>query len=345
MIEFTSVTERTRLVDPAGGELTQTLEHRLDPLTRSVASINAALGEKAKAFLGGPDLELLRDLESRTKPGCPFCGAAERGTRFAPDVVPEGQLAVGRALALPNLFSKCGFDAVVVVDPAQHVLAPSRIAADALGDAVRAAAELVRRARAHDAGLVHHAAGMNFLAPGGSSIPHPHLQVQARTVPYSRLAAARSASAEHLAHSGRSYWAELVEEEVRRGARHVGDTGGGRVRWLAADAPSHQREIWGILPGTSSLVDLHDEDARAFGEGISKVVSSYERAGSHSFTLAFWSSPGPDEAWALQVRICSRPAVRPLYYNYDTWFAPLFLGDDVHTETPEQTAAALRASW
>jgi len=38
-------------------------------------------------------------------------------------------------------------------------------------------ARVTRRARAYDAFLVHHIAGMNFLGPGGSSVPHPHFQV------------------------------------------------------------------------------------------------------------------------------------------------------------------------
>ena len=52
--------------------------------------------------------------------------------------------------------------------------------------------------------------------------------------------------------------------------------------------------------------------------------------------------PGRAADLGLQVRICSRPAMRSLYNNYETWFAPLFLGDDAHTEAPEQYAARLR---
>jgi hypothetical protein len=31
--------------------------------------------------------------------------------------------------------------------------------------------------------------------------------------------------------------------------------------------------------------------------------------------------------------------------NYDTWFAPMFVGDEVHTEAPERYAERLRARW
>ena len=344
-MEFASVTERAVLVDPAGNRAEQVIEHRTDPLTGAVASVNAALGEKAKAFLGTADVALLEDFQEKTRAACPFCAAAEKGTRFLPDFVAEGQLRIGDAVAMPNLFSKCALDSVVVVDPARHVLFPSRIARDALADALRAATALVRRARAHDPALVHHLAGMNFLNPGGSSVPHPHLQVHVRGVPYSGVARVLERSAEHLARTGGSFWTALVERERADGARYVGRTGD--VEWLAAWAPAHQKEFWGVLPGTGSLAEASDRDAEGFAEGLSRILSFYEEAGTHPFTLAFFSSPetGQGAAFALHVRVCSRPAFKPLYSNYDTWFAPLFAGDDVHTEAPERYAERLRARW
>jgi galactose-1-phosphate uridylyltransferase len=342
-MDLASVTERTVLLDPAGNRMEQVIEHRIDPLLGTVASLNAAMGEKARAFLGTTDLELLRRLEEESAAGCPFCGAAERGTRYPPEIAAEGQLRVGDALAMPNLFSKAAFDSVVVVDPSRHVLAPSRISRPALGDAFRAAGELVRRARAHDPSLVHHLAGMNFLHPGGSSVPHPHLQVHVRGVPYSGLARILRRSAEYQARTGRSFFRALLDEERRRGERWIGATG--EVEWVAAFAPAHQREIWGILPGTAGLADLSGAAARDFAEGISRVVSSYEEAGTHPFTFAFLSSPGAAAGFSLHVKICSRPALKPLYVNADAWFGPVFAGDDVHVEAPETYAARLRSRW
>ncbi len=119
------------------------------------------------------------------------------------------------------------------------------------------------------------------------------------------------------------------------------------MSWIAAFAPAHQREVWGILPGTASLAEARDEDLAAFGDGIARVVSAYEEWGAHPFTFAFQSSPVPgrEGEWALHVKLCSRPAFKAMYANYDTWFGPLFAGDDVHTEAPEVYAARLRARF
>lgn len=343
-MELTSVTERAVLVDPAGNRSEQVIEHRTDPLTGTVASMNGALGEKAKAFLGAADVALLEDLQERTRAGCPFCAPAERGTRWPADLFPDGQLRVGDAVAMPNLFAKAGFDSVVIVDPARHVLFPSRLSARALADAIRASRELVRRARASDAALVHHVVGMNFLQPGGSSVPHPHFQVHVRRVPYSGLARTMAAAVAFRTREGRGFFDALLEAE-RGGPRSLGRTGS--VEWLAAFAPGHQKEVWGVLPGTASVADLTDADAEAFAEGIARVVAFYEASGIHPFTFAFLSSPAPrpSDGWALHVKLCSRPAFRSLYANYDTWFTPKLLGDDVHVEPPEAWAERLRARW
>jgi UDPglucose--hexose-1-phosphate uridylyltransferase len=345
MIQFAATVERTFLVDPSGARAEQSIEHRIDPLMGTIASINTVLGEKAKIFLGTADVDLLTEMEQSTKAGCPFCNASEKGTRFLPEFVAEGQLRAGNALAMPNLFSKCAFDSVVVLDHTRHVLFPSRIGAEALANGIRVSAELVRRARARDPKLVHHVVGMNFLNPGGSSVPHPHFQAHVRGVPYSAVARTMRRSARFHAAHGRSYWAALVEEERALGLRHLGRTGD--VEWIAAYAPAHQKEIWGVLPGVGSLAEIEDQHARGFAEGIAKVISFYERSGTHPFTFAFLSSPdaGWRDRYALHVKICSRPAFRALYSNYDTWFIPKLIGDDVHVDMPERYAEQLRSSW
>jgi galactose-1-phosphate uridylyltransferase len=344
-MELISITERTTLIDPGGNRAEQTIEQRIDPLTGNVASVNLALGEKARAFLGTADVELLRDFETRSKAGCPFCSAKEKGTRFLPDLIEEGQLRIGRALAFPNLFSKCRYDSVVIVDPERHVLFPSQLAREALGDAIRVCAELARRTRAREPSLVHHLAGMNFLQPGGSSVPHPHFQMHVRSVPFSGVARVVERSEEYWRAHGRSFWDEMLDEEGKIGARYVGSTGS--VDWIAAFAPAHQKEFWGVLRSTGSLAEIDDRAASSFADGLSRVLSFYESSGVHPFTFAFFSSPraGSGPFFSLHVRICARPPFRNLYANFDSWFGPKLVGDEAHTEPPERYAEQLRAIW
>ena len=75
--------------------------------------------------------------------------------------------------------------------------------------------------------------------------------------------------------------------------------------------------------------------------GYQEVVEAFRRAGDSVRA----GGAMVRRAFALQVKLCARPAFRPLYTNYDTWFAPKLVGDDAYTEAPEQYAARLKARW
>ncbi len=341
MIKFESLVERAVMTGPAGEPMVQQIEHRRDPLTATVCSLNGFLGEKAKAFLGVADVDFLRKLQEESRAACPFCVAAERGTRFPEEFCQGGMLRRGDSLGVPNLFSKAGLDAVVIVNHRRHELFPSRIESDDFGNAVKVAVDLVRRA-AGRYGFIHHLVGMNFLHPGGSSVPHPHLQVNARGMAYSGVSRLIEAGRVFRRADGACYWRELLDVEKRESRRYLGATGA--VEWIVPFAPAHQKEAWGILPGAGSLAEIDDRIAGDFGQGIGRLAAFYEQEGHYAFTMAFFSSPlaGAAEHFSLHVKLCARPAFKPLYANYDTWFSPKFVGDEVHTATPEEYGARMR---
>ncbi len=166
-----------------------------------------------------------------------------------------------------------------------------------------------------------------------------------RGVPYSGVARLLEASAAWRRRTGHDYWRALVDQEQASGGRYIGRDG--PVEWLAAFAPAHQREIWGLVPGVGSLVELDEAGVKGLAAGLDRVLTYYEEVGVHPFNLAFMSSPEPGRGgeFALQVRACSRPPLRNLYVNYETWFGPMFAGDEIHTEAPEAYAGRLRERW
>lgn len=345
MIEFKKVIEKTVMVDPAGKLFEQIIEQRIDPLTGNVASINTFLGEKAKAFLGNSDIEIMNELEAKTKENCPFCNVFEKGTKYVESFCQKGNFTLGNSVAMPNLFSKCTFDSVIIINYKNHILFPKKIDVHDFANSIMLAKEIIEKALLHDSELIHHILGMNFLNPGGSSVPHPHFQLHIRKVPYSGVNKLISLSRMYSNSYGKNYWQSLYDEEKKSRERFISEDGD--VFWLSAFAPSHQREIWGILKGKSSILDIGKDDAENFARGISKIISYYEEINNHPFTFAFFSSPDKkdkDYFW-LQVRICSRPAFKNLYSNYDTWFAPKFVGDEAHTTAPEEYAKHLREKW
>lgn len=345
MIEFKKIIEKTVMIDPSGKLLEQIIEQRIDPLTGNTASINTFLGEKAKAFLGNADIEMMKELELKTKENCPFCNVFEKGTKYVDTFCKEGYFVLGNSVAMPNLFSKCTFDSVIIINYKNHTLFPKKIDVEDFTNSIILAKKIIEKVKQYDHELSHHILGMNFLNPGGSSVPHPHFQLHIRKVPYSGVNKLISLSKIFLNSHRKNYWECLYDEEKRLRERFIAEDGD--VFWVSAFAPSHQRELWGILKGKASLLDIDEQDAKNFAKGISKIVSFYEEINNHPYTLAFFSAPDNDfrDSFWLQVRICSRPAFKNLYSNYDTWFAPLFVGDEVHTTAPEEYAMHLRERW
>lgn len=344
-MEFLSKKEKVFMIDPSGKRIEQTVEHRIDPLTGSVCTINIFLGEKAKAFLGNADVQLLKKLQEDSRNGCPFCSVLESGTRFNEDFVKEGYLIRDESVAVPNLFSKAGMDAVIILNYKRHTLFPSEISERDIANAIKVGMDFIRRGKSLNQDAVHHIMGMNFLHPGGSSVPHPHFQVQMRNVPYSGILRLVNSSRDYFHKNGKNYWIELIEKEKSEGKRYIGSTGD--VEWIVPFAPSHQKEIWGIYLAKGSFFDAPYDVAEGLSMGISKIISFYEKEGHYAFTFSFFSTPeeGSGQYFPLHVRLAARPAFRALYPNYDSWFLPKMIGDEVLVISPEEYAQRIKESF
>ncbi len=340
MIEFQSLKETVDFVSFDGSLMKQEIEHRKDPLTGVVATINGFLGEKAKAFLGSKDNELLKDLEEKTKANCPFCVADKSGTRFQRDFVEEGFFRAGDSICVPNLFSKARLDGVCIINKNKHILNLKEYSAEDFYNALINCRDFIERGQ-KCYNLSHHILGMNFLHPGGSSVPHPHLQVHVRGYEYSGLTNLINLSKGYFFKNKENYWQELLLKEKELGARYICEMG--QIYWIVPYSPSHQKEIWGIVRGKSSIFELSEKEIYALAEGIIRSLAFYEDEGN-TCTFALLSSPKTEdkEYYSLQIRLCARPAFKSLYSNFDTWFVPMFAGEDVHTLSPEEYALKLK---
>lgn len=340
MINFYSIKEIADFISFDGSIMKQEIEHRKDPLTNVVATINGFLGEKAKAFLGSKDEVFIKDLEEKTKANCPFCVADKGGTRFPESFVEGGYFREGDSICVPNLFSKAMVDAVCIVNFKKHLLNAKAFTGEDFYNVLKNCKRVIERAKACY-NISNHILGMNFLHPGGSSMPHPHLQVHIRGVEYSGLKNLMNLSKDYYEKYGKSYWDEIVLSEKVEKKRYIADMDG--IDWLVPFSPSHQKEVWGIVRGKGSIYELSDKDLEKLAIGISKVVSFYEDEGN-TYTFALLSSPVKDvgDYFSVQVRLCARPALKALYSNFDTWFDPMFVGDDVHTQSPEEYGDKLK---
>src|SRR5512134_3475308 len=83
------------------------VEVRKDPLLGDTSVYNPYLKDKAKAFFGANDPELIGRLVDETAKGCIFCGenVLQRTACYTDDLVPGGRIQQGEAVLFANLFA------------------------------------------------------------------------------------------------------------------------------------------------------------------------------------------------------------------------------------------------
>lgn len=272
---------------------------------------------------------------------CPFCAAhLEQATSpFPAELVPEGRIRRGAAVAVPNVMAYATHSAVAIYDPSRHFVDLPELTPRLVADGLATLVEHTAAVRRLDPDAAWSSINANYLPPSGSSLVHPHLQSSHDRVGFTlqrELVAAGAAR-------GGSYLEELVDAE-QGGPRWVGRTG--RVAWFTPFAPIGFHEVWGVVSGVSDLVDLAGDDVDALGEGLSRVLQVYATWNLASFNFAL-TGGGPDAAgagWRVLLRVVSRSAPEPYYRSDSTYFERLY-GEALIDQAPEEIAAGLTAAF
>jgi UDPglucose--hexose-1-phosphate uridylyltransferase len=108
-IAFESIESIFTILNPQNNfsEDVHQVEVRRDPLLGDTSVYNPFLKDKAKAFFGDNDPDLIQRLVEESARSCIFCGErVEKSTaQFPPSIVPEGRIRVGEAVLFANIFS------------------------------------------------------------------------------------------------------------------------------------------------------------------------------------------------------------------------------------------------
>ena len=317
-----------------GGWRIVSLRWRRDPLTGRGARLLS--GTKLQPA-SRPELGAL----TATPAFCPFCADhLEQATSpFPAEVVPEGRIRCGVAVAVPNVMAYATHSAVGIYDPARHFVDLPELTPRLVADGIATMVKHTAAVRRVDPEAAWSSINANYLPPAGSSLVHPHLQSCHDRV---GLTAQRQLVAASRRWGG-SYLEELVATE-QDGPRWVGRTG--RVAWLTPFAPMGFHEVWGVVSEASDIVDLTDDDVDALGVGLSRVLQIYAGWNLASFNFAL-SGGGPDAAaagWRVLLRVVSRAAPEPYYRSDATYFERLY-GEALIDQAPEDIAAGLSAAF
>ncbi len=343
-IVFESVESCLTILNPQNNfiEETHKVEVRKDPLLKDTSVYNPFLRDKAKAFFGDNDPELVRRLVDESSKTCIFCGdRIEKTTpKYPPAVVPEGRIRRGEALLFPNLFAIGKYHAIVALSAA-HFLKLSEFTAEIVGDGLTAARDFIQAVYRNDESVQFAAINANYLFPGGASLVHPHLQVLLTPVAYSyhgrMIEACRSYHKRNLT----AYHADLIEEEKNLGMRYVAHCG--NWHWMTAFSPLGSNEVTAVHETVSDFAYLTDADIGSLAAGTSKVLAFYESLGhlSHNYSLYSVRQPQAGEGHRCVLKIVNRQNLYPNYRN-DDYFLQKMLQTELIINLPEDLAVKLR---
>jgi galactose-1-phosphate uridylyltransferase len=322
----------------AGGAWTRTqLRWRRDPLTGASARILSGVKLQPAAR---PDLN-----ELAAPPAfCPFdANRLETATfPFPRELTTEGRIRCGRAVVVPNVMAYATHSAVGVYESERHFLELDELSPTLIGDALIAMVRHAQAVRRFDPAAVWSSINANYLPPSGSSLVHPHLQSahDAHGLTHQRTLIERSQA---WAEANQPYWAALVDQE-KDGPRWVGRTG--TVAWLTPFAPTGFSEVWGVVDGVADITDLSDDDCRALGEGLSRVLATYQtwNLASFNFGIIGGGPRGRQHGFQVVLKVLSRSNPEPVYRSDATYFERIY-GEALIDVSPEEVAAGLRAAF
>lgn len=317
------------------------IEIRKDPLLGMTSVYNPNLRDKAKAFFGENDPDLIQRLVEESEKTCIFCGEKpEQGSpKYLPELLPEGRIKVGEAVLFANLFPLAQYHPVVSLCKT-HFLSLSGFRSELLTNGFRAGQSFLKAVHDRDAGAVYATINMNYLFPAGASLVHPHLQMLIGPAACSYHARLADAAKVYYQTYGSSYFCDLIAEEEGRGSRLIGRTG--RWHWMTAFSPMGSNEIMAVHEEEADAGVLSDDDLTSLAQGICSVLAFFESLGHLSFNFTLYSiRSGRDAGFRSVLKIINRQNLYPNYRN-DDYFLQKMLNAELIIIPPEDLAEKAR---
>jgi galactose-1-phosphate uridylyltransferase len=319
------------------------VEVRRDPLLGTTSVYNPTLRDKAKAFFGENDPELIKRLVEDSEKTCIFCGDKPEATtpKYPPDILPDGRIRVNEAVLFANLFPLGKYHPVIVLGR-KHFLQLAEFTPDLLSSGLLAAQKFLHAVYAADPGAVHASVNMNYLFPAGASLVHPHIQMLVTPVPYSFQNRTIEAADRYMKEQGTSFFSDLADEEMRLGQRYIARKD--QWQWITAFSPMGTNEVIAVHDDEADFGEMPEDHLKDLAYGISKTLLTYESLAHLSFNATVYSIRKEHNrgGFRCHIRMITR---QNLYQNYrnDDYFLQKMLQSELIIITPEELAQRARS--
>ncbi len=339
-LRFDKETIIARFLSPGGEAVERPVEVRVHPVTGRSCRITFSRSAEKEA---GADALPEPPPDALDTGSCPFCRPqlTSMTPMLPPEFDPSGRLIRGDSVLFPNLYPDGGYSAVSLFGNDHFVEIGSAHPA-AYRDSFMNCSQYLGKIISLDPGAMYMAITQNHLPSAGGSLLHPHLQVHADRIASNHHRHLVKKAEENHRRTGAFLFSDYLAHEKADGSRYIGATGA--WEWLAAFAPEGFFEIWGILPGVVSALDLGEGDWMDLARGVMHTQRFYRSLSRNGYNLGLLLVEGAARPLDLRVVILVRSNHAPWVRNDHTGYE-LMLGDMATFSSPEETATLARPFW
>ncbi|HPU35687.1 MAG TPA: hypothetical protein PL078_05845 [Bacillota bacterium] len=302
---------------------------RLDPLTGRTGHYSHF------GAITPQQLDLEKYLDSQGKGFCPFCSPyrEELTPKFPGEIIPEGRLARGEALLVPNLHPYDVYSSVCIMTR-EHVVPLAEFSSEHLHNSFSLGLDFLKRIKSIDPSLPYQVMGWNYMPPSGGGLIHPHQQYFATRNPGNLFNDEFRASERFYESCQRNYWHELISIEQRNGQRYIGQLGDSH--WLASYVSMGvMGEILCVFPEVYCLDDFTAANTSELIDGLQRIFNYFGEAGVFSFNATLFFGSEGQRFYSAHFRIVPRTFLNTRDYATDMNFFQVMLQEPVSVVWPE----------
>ena len=310
------------------------LEIRVDPLTGQTGRV-FDLNYKVSSR---PDL---LELVQRSKEQfCPFCPEnLEKSTPLFPEeLIPGGKIQRGDSIFIPNLLPLDKYPGLAIFSP-QHHIPMEAFTPEIMMPPFSASLEFIRRVFDWESTVKYSSINWNYMPPSGSSIIHPHLQVNCGELPTNRLRMQLEGCRRYFEETGGDFWQDFMEAEREQKERHIGEIGS--TFWSMSYVPqSFLPDVFCIFTRHHSLTRLETDDLASFVKGLAHTIQYFDSQELYSFNVTIFSvREGP--SYRVNATICPRLLTRAIG-NSDKSYMQVLHHEPFSVQPPEAVCQRVR---
>ena len=332
-LRFESLIVTAKFIDTAGRPAEKPIEIRTHPITGRTCRIAFSRINEKEA---GTDSLPQPPPDANKTSQCPFCRpqVSSKTPRLFPDLASEGRMIQGDSLLFPNLFPYGSYSAVSLFND-EHFVEIGTASVSSYADSFINSGRYLKKVLQYDQQAIYMAITQNHLPSAGGSLVHPHLQINADRIPGNHHRFLLHKTDEFSRRDNDFLLSCYLTHEKSEGSRYIGPTGS--WEWMAAFAPEGFFEIWGILPGVTSLQQVTASAWQDLAQGVINTQRFYRSICRNGYNLGLLlvetSTSNLELHVVLVVRSNYAPWVRSDYTGFE-----VMLGDMATFVSPEQTA-------